>query len=642
MKIKNILAIFGLVLMPVGFASCDDYLDRDDDDQMTEKEVFSRYEKVNGLVTDVYHNAKRANRPLVFFEHFSMSAITDECEGTNVEGNITNNFNNGAWNPTTLPGSCGQYWESLYDGVRKTNLIIEGVERYNTPDNPMQEGDLRNRIGEMYFMRAYFHWLLFRMYGEVPYIDRKINPGDNMAFKQESVHSVVEKIVEDAETAYSMVPNKYVKTSENFGRVDKGACLGLIAVARWMAATPLWNGAAQFGYTMNRKFESEYYYDKTRWEKARDAALAVIDFEVGGGKRYSLYTKHSASDFNDPAGENLNDSRVYERLWDMFYDMDAFANEYVFFMTKSKDQAWQGDIYPPSRDGSSRQQPVQEQVDEYEYIVGDYGYPIYSQEARKGGYDDTDPYRKGTRDPRFYRDIIYHGAPYRNNNNEPKTINTASGSDRIGASNATTTGYYLRKFQQESWNKSSNFSINAPAVWRLPEFIYIYAEAVNELGENVDRAYDLVNEVRARSFMKPMPPEVKTNQKLMREYIQRERRVEFFYEDKRPWNCRLYLEPNNQEQLSKESVWASMGGDNTTRTQRYWAANNGALPRCQRMINGMRPVRDDNGKIEVDGVRYRMERFCVEERIFSIQHYLFPIRQSEMQRTPSLVQNPGW
>ena len=29
----------------------------------------------------------------------------------------------------------------------------------------------------------------------------------------------------------------------------------------------------------------------------------------------------------------------------------------------------------------------------------------------------------------------------------------------------------------------------------------------------------------------------------MREYIQRERRVELFYEGKRPWTCRLYLEP---------------------------------------------------------------------------------------------------
>ena len=56
-------------------------------------------------------------------------------------------------------------------------------------------------------------------------------------------------------------------------------------------------------------------------------------------------------------------------------------------------------------------------MDEYEYIVGDYGYPVYSAEARKGGYDDTNPYVKGTRDPRFYRDVIYHGAPYRNNKN---------------------------------------------------------------------------------------------------------------------------------------------------------------------------------------------------------------------------------
>ena len=99
---------------------------------------------------------------------------------------------------------------------------------------------------------------------------------------------------------------------------------------------------------MRRVFENEYAYDATRWRKAKEAAKAVLDFEVGGTKRYSLYTKHDANDFKDPADGNLNDSRVYARLWDMFYDMDAFANEYVFFMTKSKDQAWQGDIYPPS------------------------------------------------------------------------------------------------------------------------------------------------------------------------------------------------------------------------------------------------------------------------------------------------------
>ena len=114
----------------------------------------------------------------------------------------------------------------MKESVKRT-LIIENVQKYNTPDNPQQDGDLRNRIGEMYFMRGYFHMLLLRMYGEAPYIDRVINAGDNMDFKKESVHSMVEKIVTDAQTAYGMVPNKYVKTSENFGRVDKGSLFGI-------------------------------------------------------------------------------------------------------------------------------------------------------------------------------------------------------------------------------------------------------------------------------------------------------------------------------------------------------------------------------------------------------------------------------
>ena len=67
------------------------------------------------------------------------------------------------------------------------------------------------------------------------------------------------------------------------------------------------------------------------------------------------------------------------------------------------------------------------------------------------------------------------------------------------------------------------------------------------MGEDIDEAYKLLNTIRERSFMKPMPPEVKSNQQLMHEYIQRERRVELFYEGQRPWTCRLYLEPTSKE-----------------------------------------------------------------------------------------------
>jgi len=57
----------------------------------------------------------------------------------------------------------------------------------------------------------------------------------------------------------------------------------------------------------------------------------------------------------------------------------------------------------------------------------------------------------------------------------------------------------------------------------------------------------------------------------------------------------------------------------------------------------MRPVEDANGKIVINGKKYRMERYKIEDRVFvAPRHYLFPIMDDEIKRTPSLVQNPGW
>ncbi|WP_165043440.1 RagB/SusD family nutrient uptake outer membrane protein [Dysgonomonas sp. ZJ709] len=639
---RNIKYIISCILLAILSFACEDYLDKQPDDQKTEEEVFTRYTEVNKLVTDLYSRAKVANRPLAWFYHFSSAAITDEAEGTTVEGNITNRFNTGDWSTMSLAGSNGQYWWDIYAFIRRANVILEGVAKYNSPDNPLEPGSLEKRIGEVYFLRGYLHYLLLRSYGEIPYLDHSVDPNSSMDFTKESVHSIVEKIVADAEEGYKRVPGAW--GGEHFGRVDKGACLGLIAIARWTAATPLWNGAKEAGYTGERVFENEYTYDQSRWVSARDAAKAVLECQNDGKLRYKLYDTHSETDFNDDAGENKNESTVYARLWDMYYDMTAFQNEAVWFVTKDKYEGWYGDMYPPSRGGSARQQPVQEQVDEYEYISPDgYGYPVYSAKAKADGYDDGNPYKSVKRDPRFYRDIIYHGAPFRDGNNNPAIVDVATGSDKINASNATKTGYYHRKYFRDSWNRSGSVSISAPPIWRLPDFVYIYCEAVNEISGPNEEIYQKVNAVRARSFMAPMPPATKMDKNLMREYIKRERRVEFYYENKRAWDCRLYVEPSNEGELIKEQAWKSAGSTNDERSQKYWATGLRSYPKSQRMINGMRPVEDPNGKIVINGVKYRMERYCVEERVFDVpRHYLFPIMETEIQRSPTLVQNPGW
>ncbi|MCW3787950.1 RagB/SusD family nutrient uptake outer membrane protein [Plebeiibacterium sediminum] len=631
MKFKYLFRI--ILFVSVSFAGCnDDFLDRKPDDQLDEEQVFTRYTKTNQLVTDLYSNIKSANKTLVFFNHFSTAPVTDECEGSTAEGSLTNKFNDGDWSSMGMPdrSSCGQYWWDLYNKIRKANVILEGIEKYKTPDNPLQEGDLSKRIGETFFMRAYLHYLAARMYGEVVYLNHTVDPQGSMEFEKESFHSVVEKICQDCDSAYNRVPETW--GGSDFGRIDKGACLGLKAIVRWMAATPMWNGGNFPDDT--RAYVSEYGYDESRWEKAKVAAKNVIDFQVDGGKRYSLYVNHDNTEFDDDAGDNNNNSKVYTRLWDMYYDMDAYQEEAVFFITKDKNSAWQGDIYPPSWGGSSRQMPVQEQVDEYEYIASDgYGYPIYSDRAVSDGYNDENPYEGIARDPRLYRDIIYHGSTFKGGK-----INTASGADKINATNSTTTGYFLRKFLKESWNRDKSFDISAPPVWRLPEFIYIYSEAVNETSGPNQEIYDMINEVRARSFMAPMPTSVITDKDLMNEYIQRERRVELFYENNRIWTCRLYLEPNSTTVTASEDEWEASGSTNDERSQNYWP-----YPKGQRMINGMRPVEDPNGEIIVDGKHYKMERFFVESRVFvTPRHYLFPIMFEELEKTPGLIQNPGW
>jgi len=636
---KKIIYLVAVILTSLTYTSCsDNYLDVKPDDKMDEQQVFERYSRVDGLVTKLYEDAKSANRPLVFLNHFSSSAITDECEGSTVEGSLSNIFNSGGWSADAMPvnSSCGQYWPDLWAKIRRCNAVIVGVKKYKTPDisDPQSKGMLDKRVGEAIFLRAYFHYLLLREYGEIPYVDYSVDPQEIPVFKKESVHAIIDKICIDCDSAYARVPERWL--SEDYGRIEKGMCLGLKAIVRWMGATPLWNGGAYPTGTDTRLFKDEYTtYDQNRWVQAKDASFALINFQVNGQKRYSLYYGNDTTFVNDK-GVDENNGHVRARLWNMFYDMNSFQKEWVFFVTNDKWEAWQGDMYPPSVGGGARQMPVQEQVDEYEYIAPDgFGYPIYNSNAKTNGYDDGNPYESVKRDPRLYRDIIYNGCTFKK-----KIINTAVGTNRIGANNASKTGYYLRKFLKEGWTSSSSgFSIHGPAIWRLPEFYFIYAEAVNKISGPTQEIYDILNQIRDRSFMAPIPPAALTDAALMNEYIQRERRVELFYENNRVWTNRLYMDASNPVELAKESAWQAAGTTNNERSEAYWP-----YPKTQRMINGMKPVVDPDGKIVIDGIKYKMTRFWVEDRVFVVpRHFLFPIMNNELKRLPKdFPQNPGW
>lgn len=101
-----------LVCLSIIFGGCDDYLDKTPDNKVNEREVFTSYDKVEKLVTDLYEGCKTANRPLLYFNHFGTASVTDECSASSHEAAIPHQFHIGNYGPSQgMPSrnSCGQY-----------------------------------------------------------------------------------------------------------------------------------------------------------------------------------------------------------------------------------------------------------------------------------------------------------------------------------------------------------------------------------------------------------------------------------------------------------------------------------------------------------------------------------------------------
>jgi len=599
------------------FTSCEKFLERAPDDKITEEIAFSNWDKVNGMANKLYREMRDRDRGIVVLNHFSLSGITDECKGTKVEGAIPDQFNFGSFGPSIgmVGGANGIYWNDLYSSIRRANVFLTGVEQYKSPDNPLQSGDLKNRIAEAHFLRAYFHFLAARWYGDIVYMDYVADILGDVAFARQSWPDVMKKMMIDIDFAIAELPVRHV--DGEYGRVDKGAAMALKAVVLYMNASPMYNGGKLPGNDTRIGKSAYSTYDATKWKLAADAAKAVLDLQNNGAQRYSLYTGRS----NDFQAESNN--KVYARIKQIYIDAAAIQNEWILVMTNNKAESWQGDHIPPSYGGAARLQPLQEQVDEYEFIGNDgFGYATYDPKAKEQGFDENLPYDK--RDPRFYSDIMYHGATYQN-----KIINTASGSDKIGASNATTTGYYLRKFFHEDWKRSGGWQLHFPMM-RLPEIQLIYAEAMNQFSGPSTDIYNVLNTLRARSFMAPVPPGLDATGLL--KYIQRERRVEFFYENKRYYYARWNLEPDSPSELAQEATTKA-----SATPENVWP-----YARTQRAAHGMRPVEDASGTLVVDGVNYKMQRFLLEDRVFTSKNYYWPLTSSEITNCPSLIQSPNW
>ncbi len=118
--------------------------------------------------------------------------------------------------------SIESWYATLYQGIRKTNLVILELPKIN-----MDEA-LKNRyIAEASFIRAYFYSILVRAFGDIVMV-LEINPSLELSRTDAQV-VWNEIIIPDLEFAISVLPEKSEYPAADLGRVTKGGAKALLA-----------------------------------------------------------------------------------------------------------------------------------------------------------------------------------------------------------------------------------------------------------------------------------------------------------------------------------------------------------------------------------------------------------------------------
>ena len=219
-KVIIILALFIL-------SSCGgDFLERDPIIGQVESDFYKTEEDAIAAINSAYATLQFELTPAGHFRWFWGDIMSDDSvkggEGDNDQFPLKQleEFQ-GPTNTEYLQAE----WEADYEGIYRANKVLERVV-----DIDMNE-TLKNRIlGEAKFIRAYFHFNLVTIFGNVPLVDRVLAPSEYET-AQSSPAEIWALIEQDLSEAVTVLPKKSEYLDEDLGRITHGAASALLAKA---------------------------------------------------------------------------------------------------------------------------------------------------------------------------------------------------------------------------------------------------------------------------------------------------------------------------------------------------------------------------------------------------------------------------
>ena len=550
-KIAILLLSAGLLTT----TSCD-FMDCDESDNYTLQEIQGSYNRVKQFVTSIY-----GYQPSDFCNmHGAMvDAATDDAIHV-YESSAIQRIVNGTWSANyTVDDKFAYYYNAIHDAnyylTTLSGLTFDTWENGDDYQDWMQNYD--NYQYQVRFLRAYFYFELVRRYQNVPLITKPLSQTETNQIEPSSAQEVLKFIINECTEIAPKLPIKStsIAQAEN-GRATRAMAMALKSRAALYAASPL--------YSTNG--------DNAKWTEAAKASHDIIASAGELGLGLDTYA-------------NLFKSKNYN------------SKEVILCRPTGTSKTFEQANYPMGvTGGNTTTCPTENLASAFEMKDG-------------RAFDWNDPTMKANqykdRDPRFYLTIVHNGMLWP----AKKAVDISEGgANGLSLTNATTTGYYLRKYVDNSISFEAGSTTAAThhnwILFRYAEVLLNYAEAMIHVNGNCDykdatytmSAREALNAVRKRAGI----PEVAAcSQDDFLTRVKHERRVEMAFEGQRFWDLRRWK--------------------NLDETKNIYAVR----------------ITHHDGVLSY-------EKTLLSERSVSNKLYFYPIANVELFKNKKLVQNSGW
>lgn len=464
------------VLAALQFVSCVK-LDREPTDGYSTDKYFTNRQAAESNLASVYQLTKMSG----FFEDGNTILLDDITD--NAYCPFTNQLPYFIAQGTATPSLTGKYADVYrtyfsYEGIKNANYFLENIDKVPS----MTDEEKTEMKAEVRFLRAFNYARKMMFFGGVPIVTKVLAYGEENAYPRNTEKEVTDFVLSELDTVAAELP--VTREEADYGRATRGAALALKARVALFAGD---------------------------YSTAEKAAKAVIDLGV-----YGLYNNYEGlfweKNQTDPA-------RNKEVILEVTYKAPTWAS-------------WIDALYTVAEGGWNSVNPTQSLVDAYETKNG-------KSITDDPTYNADKPYEN--RDPRFYASIIYPGEKWNGrifNSLEPvgpdEYYNSSKG-------NRSRTGYCLRKYCAPLEDLPNGDPADGQGlsfiVFRYPEVLLTYAEALIEQNKDLATAAAMINQVRARVNM---PPVTETSQAGLRKRLRNERRVEFAFEGLRWYDMKRW------------------------------------------------------------------------------------------------------